>query len=99
LEQARKTLADIDEELRPMVEEYNETKNAADAIQDLRKKIEDLKNKADEAERKYDLASASGEFSAEKKAKGYAKEAQPPKSFHQTSVITVFRKDRRNWPN
>ncbi len=44
-----------------MVEEYNETKNAADAIQDMKKKIEELKNKADEAERKYDLASASGE--------------------------------------
>jgi ATP-dependent Clp protease ATP-binding subunit ClpA len=59
LELARKTLADVEEELNPLVEEYNQNKNLSDAITDLRKKIDELKAKADDAERKYDLASAS----------------------------------------
>lgn len=56
---ARKAIADVEDELRPLLAQYEAEKSRGDEIQSVRKRIDELKAKADEAERRYDLATAS----------------------------------------
>lgn len=56
---ARKAIADVDDQLSPLLAAYEVEKARGNEIQDVRKKIDELKAKADEAERRYDLATAS----------------------------------------
>lgn len=56
---ARKAIAEVDEQLRPLQAQYESEKARGDEIQNVRRKIDELKAKADEAERRYDLATAS----------------------------------------
>ncbi|EMD42108.1 hypothetical protein CERSUDRAFT_110651 [Gelatoporia subvermispora B] len=56
---ARKNIADVDEQLRPLLAQYEAEKERGGEIQNLRRKMDELKAKADEAERRYDLATAS----------------------------------------
>ena len=59
LKVARKAIADVEEQLRPLKAAYESEKRRGDEITGLRRKIDELKAKADEAERRYDLATAS----------------------------------------
>ncbi|OCH96099.1 hypothetical protein OBBRIDRAFT_787552 [Obba rivulosa] len=59
LEVAHKAIADVDEQLRPLLAQYEAEKARGEEVQNLRRKIDELKAKADEAERRYDLATAS----------------------------------------
>lgn len=56
---ARKAIADVDDQLSPLLAAYEAEKARGDEVQNVRRKIEELKAKADEAERRYDLATAS----------------------------------------
>ncbi|PCH33652.1 hypothetical protein WOLCODRAFT_141737 [Wolfiporia cocos MD-104 SS10] len=56
---ARKAIADVDDQLQPLMAQYEAEKARGDEIQNVRRKIDELKAKADEAERRYDLATAS----------------------------------------
>ena len=56
---ARKAIADVEDQLQPLLATYENEKKRGDEINQLRKKIEELKAKADDAERKYDLGTAS----------------------------------------
>jgi ATP-dependent Clp protease ATP-binding subunit ClpB len=56
---ARKAIADVEDQLQPLLAAYENEKKRGDEINQLRKKIEELKAKADDAERKYDLGTAS----------------------------------------
>ena len=49
---ARKTIAQVDDELAPLVAAYENEKSRGDEVNRLRKKIDELKAKADEAERR-----------------------------------------------
>lgn len=59
LQAARKAIAAVDDELRPLKAAYENEKKIGDEINNVRKKIDELKAKAEDAERKYDLATAS----------------------------------------
>ena len=59
LKLARKAIADVDDQLQPLVAAYEAEKARGDEINQVRRRIDELKAKADEAERRYDLASAS----------------------------------------
>lgn len=59
LKLARKAIADVDDQLSPLLAAYEAEKARGDEIQGVRRKIDELKAKADEAERRYDLATAS----------------------------------------
>lgn len=59
LEIAKKDLQVLEEELKPLVQDYENEKNSSDKINELRKKIEELKAKADNHERNYFLAEAA----------------------------------------
>ena len=59
LQLARKTIADVEDQLQPMLAAYEAEKARGSEVQNVRKKIDELKAKADEAERRYDLATAS----------------------------------------
>ncbi|KAI0003683.1 P-loop containing nucleoside triphosphate hydrolase protein [Russula compacta] len=59
LQVARKAIAEVDENLAPLVAAYENEKSRGDEVNTIRKKIDELKAKADEAERRYDLATAS----------------------------------------
>ncbi|KAI0308210.1 P-loop containing nucleoside triphosphate hydrolase protein [Multifurca ochricompacta] len=59
LQVARKVIAEVDEQLAPLVAAYENEKSRGDEVNKIRKKIDELKAKADEAERRYDLATAS----------------------------------------
>lgn len=50
---ARKAIAQVDEELAPLVAAYENEKSRGDEVNKTRKKIDELKAKADEAERRY----------------------------------------------
>jgi ATP-dependent Clp protease ATP-binding subunit ClpA len=52
LQAARKTIAQVDDELVPLVTAHENKKSRGDEVNRLRKKIDELKTKADEAERR-----------------------------------------------
>ena len=56
---ARKAIADVEDQLQPLLVAYENEKKRGDEINQVRKKIDELKAKADDAERKYDLSTAS----------------------------------------
>jgi ATP-dependent Clp protease ATP-binding subunit ClpB len=56
---ARKAIADVDDQLQPLIAAYENEKKRGDEINNVRRKMDELKAKADDAERKYDLATAS----------------------------------------
>ncbi|OJT15823.1 Heat shock protein 104 [Trametes pubescens] len=56
---ARKAIADVDDQLKPLQAAYEAEKMRGDEINTVRRRIDELKAKADEAERRYDLATAS----------------------------------------
>ncbi|KAI0732411.1 P-loop containing nucleoside triphosphate hydrolase protein [Fomitopsis betulina] len=56
---ARKAIADVEDQLQPLLAQYEAEKSRGEEIQNVRKRIDELKAKADEAERRYDLATAS----------------------------------------
>ncbi|KAI0321337.1 P-loop containing nucleoside triphosphate hydrolase protein [Amylostereum chailletii] len=56
---ARKAIAQVEEELNPLIAAYENEKSRGDEITQVRRKIDELKAKADEAERRYDLSTAS----------------------------------------
>ena len=59
LEEARKAVAEIDEELKPLQASHEASKRRDDEINEARRKVEELTAKADAAERRYDLATSS----------------------------------------
>ncbi|KAI0669877.1 P-loop containing nucleoside triphosphate hydrolase protein [Trametes maxima] len=56
---ARKAIADVEDQLKPLQASYEAEKQRGDEITLVRRRIDELKAKADEAERRYDLATAS----------------------------------------
>ncbi|KAI8995647.1 P-loop containing nucleoside triphosphate hydrolase protein [Trametes punicea] len=56
---ARKAIADVEDQLKPLQAAYEAEKKRGDEINAVRRRIDELKAKADEAERRYDLATAS----------------------------------------
>ena len=56
LQVARKAIAQVDEELAPLVAAYENEKSRGDEVNNIRKKIDELKAKADEAERRYEAS-------------------------------------------
>ena len=56
---ARKAIADVEDQLKPLQAAYEAEKQRGDEIANVRRRIDELKAKADEAERRYDLATAS----------------------------------------
>lgn len=56
---ARKSIADVEDQLQPLLAAYETEKSRGDEIYQVRKKIDELKAKADDAERRYDLGTAS----------------------------------------
>ncbi|EPQ60633.1 hypothetical protein GLOTRDRAFT_52989 [Gloeophyllum trabeum ATCC 11539] len=59
LQIAKKAIADVDDQLRPLQAAYEEEKRIGDQIHEVRRRMDELRAKADEAERRYDLATAS----------------------------------------
>lgn len=59
LEHAKRSIAEVIDQLEPLKKEYENEKHLGDQINDLRRRIEELRAKADEAERRYDLATAA----------------------------------------
>lgn len=49
---ARKAIAEVEEQLNPMIAVYEAEKSRGDEITQVRRKIDELKAKADEAERR-----------------------------------------------
>jgi ATP-dependent Clp protease ATP-binding subunit ClpA len=60
LQVARKAIAQVDEELAPLVAAYENEKSRGDEVNNIRKKIDELKAKADEAERRYETSLLHG---------------------------------------
>ena len=56
---ARKAIADVEDQLQPLLIAYETEKKRGDEVNEVRKKIDELKAKADDAERRYDLSVAS----------------------------------------
>lgn len=56
---ARKAIADVEDQLQPLLVAYENEKKRGDEINQVRKKIDELKAKAEDAERRYDLSTAS----------------------------------------
>jgi ATP-dependent Clp protease ATP-binding subunit ClpB len=54
LQAARKAIAQVDEQLDPLVAAYENEKSRGDEVNKIRKKIDELKAKAEEAERRYE---------------------------------------------
>lgn len=50
---ARKAIADVDDQLRPLTLAYENDKKRGDEINEVRRKIDELKAKAEDAERRY----------------------------------------------
>ncbi|PSS37755.1 hypothetical protein PHLCEN_2v448 [Hermanssonia centrifuga] len=59
LKLARKAIADVGDQLQPLMAQYEAEKSRGEEVNSVRRKIDELKAKADEAERRYDLATAS----------------------------------------
>jgi len=55
---ARKAIADVDDELRPLKAAHESEKKRENEINEVRKKIDELKAKAEEAERRWGLISS-----------------------------------------
>jgi ATP-dependent Clp protease ATP-binding subunit ClpB len=53
LQQIRKAVADVEEQLRPLKAAYESEQTRNREINEVRKKIDELKAKADDAERRY----------------------------------------------
>jgi ATP-dependent Clp protease ATP-binding subunit ClpB len=60
LQVVRKAIAQVDEELAPLVAAYENEKSRGDKVNNTRKKIDKLKAKADDAERRYDGSISHG---------------------------------------
>lgn len=60
LQVARKAIAQVDEELAPLVAAYENEKSRGDEVNNIRKKIDELKAKADDAERRYETSISHG---------------------------------------
>ena len=56
LQVARKAIAQVDEQLAPLVAAYENEKSRGDEVNNIRKKIDELKAKADDAERRYEAS-------------------------------------------
>ena len=56
---ARKAIADVEDQLQPLLLAYENEKSRGNEINQVRKKIDELRAKADDAERRYDLSTAS----------------------------------------
>ncbi|KAI6047642.1 P-loop containing nucleoside triphosphate hydrolase protein [Pisolithus marmoratus] len=56
---ARKAIAEVDDQLRPLQAAHEAQKKIGDEVNYVRKRIDELRAKADEAERRYDLETAS----------------------------------------
>ncbi|KAF9526488.1 P-loop containing nucleoside triphosphate hydrolase protein [Crepidotus variabilis] len=56
---ARKSIAELEEQLQPLKAAYENDKQRGEEVNEVRKKMDELKAKAEEAERRYDLATAS----------------------------------------
>ncbi|KAJ7597031.1 P-loop containing nucleoside triphosphate hydrolase protein [Mycena floridula] len=56
---ARKAIADLEEELRPLKAAFENEKKRGEEINAVKRKIDELKAKIEDAERRYDLATAS----------------------------------------
>jgi ATP-dependent Clp protease ATP-binding subunit ClpA len=59
LEAAKRSIAEVMDQLEPLRKEYENEKHLGDQINEVRRRIDELKAKADEAERRYDLATAA----------------------------------------
>lgn len=59
LEEVRKELAGLADQLKPLQMRYQQEKQRLDALRDLHKKKEDLQVKLELAEQRYDLAMAA----------------------------------------
>lgn len=59
LVQARKRSADIEEELAPLRERFNEERKGHDELNNLKKKLDELETKAQDAERRRDTTAAA----------------------------------------
>jgi ATP-dependent Clp protease ATP-binding subunit ClpA len=59
LQLARKSIAEVEEELQPLKAAYENEKRRGDEINQVRRKMDELKAKVEDAERRYDLATAS----------------------------------------
>jgi len=59
LEIARKNIAEVEDQLKPLLAAYEAEKARGEELNNVRRKIDELKAKADDAERRYDLATAS----------------------------------------
>jgi len=59
LKTAKKNIAAIEDELRPLKSQYEAEKERGDEINQVRRKMDELKAKIEDAERRYDLATAS----------------------------------------
>ncbi|KAJ7225520.1 P-loop containing nucleoside triphosphate hydrolase protein [Mycena pura] len=59
LELARKAIADVEDELKPLKAAFENEKRRGDEINIVRRKMEELKAKAEDAERRHDLQTAS----------------------------------------
>lgn len=56
---ARRAIAEVDDQLRPLQAAHEAQKKIGDEVNYVRRRIDELKAKADEAERRYDLQTAS----------------------------------------
>ncbi|KAG7450522.1 uncharacterized protein BT62DRAFT_927802 [Guyanagaster necrorhizus] len=56
---ARKAIATVEDELKPLKAAYEAEKKRGDEVNVVRRRIDELKAKAEEAERRYDLATVS----------------------------------------
>ena len=56
LQTARKAIAQVDEQLDPLVAAYENEKSRGDEVNRIRKKIDELKAKAEEAERRFETS-------------------------------------------
>jgi ATP-dependent Clp protease ATP-binding subunit ClpB len=59
LDSARKNIADVEGQLRPLLVAYEKEKERDDEINQLRKKIDELETKTGDAERKHDVSAIS----------------------------------------
>ena len=60
LQVARKAIAQVDEQLAPLVAAYENEKSRGDEVNNIRKKIDELKAKADDAERRFEASILHG---------------------------------------
>ncbi|KAJ6604644.1 P-loop containing nucleoside triphosphate hydrolase protein [Mycena vulgaris] len=59
LQLARKTIADVEDELQPLKAAFENDKRRGDEITSVRRKMEEMKAKIEDAERRHDLQTAS----------------------------------------